>query len=193
MSVPIDQPHYGIGPAGMVRWLRKYATFRGRASRSELWWGALAHSIVVGVLTLPGTVLTILALARANAAAASAFTIADSDSSTRPAAPFAGIAAWLESLLGASEVAIAVGIGAAASLLVLVPLLALWWRRLQDAGAHGALAFVALLAWSFAGVVMHVVLGALPSSREGLRFDASPHPVPPPAPVAAPRPSHVPV
>lgn len=37
--VPIDQPHYGISFGGAIaRFYRKYATFSGRASRSEYWW-----------------------------------------------------------------------------------------------------------------------------------------------------------
>ena len=54
MSIPVpplDWPHYGIGfvPA-TKRALQKYATFTGRASRSEFWWWALANAIVVTVL-----------------------------------------------------------------------------------------------------------------------------------------------
>jgi uncharacterized membrane protein YhaH (DUF805 family) len=48
---PLDWPHYGIGfiPA-VKRGFQKYATFSGRASRSEFWWWALANVIVVTVL-----------------------------------------------------------------------------------------------------------------------------------------------
>jgi uncharacterized membrane protein YhaH (DUF805 family) len=54
MSIPVpplDWPHYGIGfiPA-VKRALQKYATFTGRASRSEFWWWALANGIVITVL-----------------------------------------------------------------------------------------------------------------------------------------------
>jgi uncharacterized membrane protein YhaH (DUF805 family) len=39
---PLDRPHYGIGPVDAVRrGFRKYATFAGRASRSEFWWWEL--------------------------------------------------------------------------------------------------------------------------------------------------------
>lgn len=38
-SVPLDQPRYGISFGGAIgRFYRKYATFSGRASRSEYWW-----------------------------------------------------------------------------------------------------------------------------------------------------------
>lgn len=43
----IDQPYYGIGLFGAVaRFFRKYATFSGRASRSEFWWWVLFTFIV---------------------------------------------------------------------------------------------------------------------------------------------------
>jgi uncharacterized membrane protein YhaH (DUF805 family) len=48
---PLDWPHYGIGFVPAVkRVLQKYATFTGRASRSEFWWWVLANVIVVTVL-----------------------------------------------------------------------------------------------------------------------------------------------
>ena len=48
---PLDWPHYGIGflPA-VKRAFQKYATFSGRASRSEFWWWVLANAIVGTVL-----------------------------------------------------------------------------------------------------------------------------------------------
>lgn len=44
---PLDWPHYGIGflPA-VKRGFQKYATFSGRASRSEYWWWTLANAVV---------------------------------------------------------------------------------------------------------------------------------------------------
>ena len=56
MSIPVpplDWPHYGIGfVAAVKRGFQKYATFSGRASRSEFWWWALANAIVGTVLYL---------------------------------------------------------------------------------------------------------------------------------------------
>jgi len=48
---PLDQPWYGIGfiPA-IARVFRKYAIFKGRASRGEYWWFFLLSVIVAGVL-----------------------------------------------------------------------------------------------------------------------------------------------
>lgn len=55
-GVPLSQPLYGATFAQAVsRFFKKYATFTGRASRSEYWWAALA-------LAIPETVLYGLAL-----------------------------------------------------------------------------------------------------------------------------------
>jgi len=43
----LDMPYYGIGFIDAIkRGFRKYATFSGRASRSEYWWWALFTFIV---------------------------------------------------------------------------------------------------------------------------------------------------
>ncbi|WZH36905.1 MAG: DUF805 domain-containing protein [Microbacterium enclense] len=49
----LDQPYYGA-PFGVAvrRFFKKYATFSGRASRSEYWWWVLASAIVTFVLQL---------------------------------------------------------------------------------------------------------------------------------------------
>jgi uncharacterized membrane protein YhaH (DUF805 family) len=54
-SVPLSAPYYGatIGEAAK-RFFKKYATFTGRASRSEYWWWALIStgaSILLDILT----------------------------------------------------------------------------------------------------------------------------------------------
>ncbi|GAA4181782.1 hypothetical protein GCM10022287_37600 [Gryllotalpicola koreensis] len=61
-STPLDQPYYGIGFfAGWKRYWQKYATFSGRASRSEFWWAFLGNAIcfliLTGALYVPGAVI----------------------------------------------------------------------------------------------------------------------------------------
>ncbi|MCU1436835.1 MAG: hypothetical protein JWR71_3560 [Pseudarthrobacter sp.] len=58
-DVPLWAPHYGASfPVAAKRFFKKYATFSGRASRSEYWWwtlAALAVSIVVNVIIGAGS------------------------------------------------------------------------------------------------------------------------------------------
>jgi uncharacterized membrane protein YhaH (DUF805 family) len=57
---PLNWPHYGIGFGGaIVRGFKKYATFVGRASRSEYWWWTLFTTIVLIGLTVPTLVIGI--------------------------------------------------------------------------------------------------------------------------------------
>ena len=51
VAPPLDQPHYGAPLGAAVhRGFAKYATFRGRASRSEYWWWVLFAAVVGSVL-----------------------------------------------------------------------------------------------------------------------------------------------
>ncbi|WP_186329486.1 DUF805 domain-containing protein [Agrococcus jejuensis] len=165
MSVPLDQPHYGIGPAGMVRFLRKYATFRGRASRSEFWWAQLTLALASVVLLMPGAVVVVL-LAR------DALAAIDADPGLVAAAP--GIVVQ-RALPGLAIMAL----GGLLLLALAVPTLALGWRRLQDAGLPGGL----ILAFTLGGAVLSGVLlvtglaafvpGFLASSERGARYERS--------------------
>lgn len=50
---PLELPYYGIGLVDAVkRGFKKYATFTGRASRSEYWWWALFTFVTYTVLGL---------------------------------------------------------------------------------------------------------------------------------------------
>lgn len=53
----LNPPLYGatFGQA-VSRFFRKYATFTGRASRSEYWWVALLNGVVVAVLLIPAAI-----------------------------------------------------------------------------------------------------------------------------------------
>ena len=56
---PLDQPHYDIGLVGAVtRFFQKYATFSGRASRSEYWFVVAAF----GVFSVPLSILNVIAV-----------------------------------------------------------------------------------------------------------------------------------
>lgn len=51
LTAPLDQPAYNctIGEA-LIRFWKKYATFKGRASRGEFWWWILCNCIIIAVL-----------------------------------------------------------------------------------------------------------------------------------------------
>ncbi|MFF7681266.1 DUF805 domain-containing protein [Microbacterium sp. NPDC007973] len=52
-TAPLSQPLYGASfGAAVQRFFKKYATFRGRASRSEFWWWILANALVSIVLSV---------------------------------------------------------------------------------------------------------------------------------------------
>ncbi|UXZ56706.1 DUF805 domain-containing protein [Curtobacterium sp. Arg-1] len=140
-------PWYGISfPKAIARFFAKYATFSGRASRSEFWWWFLANTIVTGALVTIGAVIRLTTLnARTVDYYGTAYQVVD------PVPPIFWVVLVLLVLWG---------------LATLVPSLALGWRRLHDANLSGALWIIAL----FIGVA-GVVFGLLPSNPQGARYD----------------------
>lgn len=143
-ETPLSAPLYGasFGQA-FKRFWQKYATFTGRASRSEYWWWYLASAIV-------GLVLYILYFALAVPGATT-------DPTTGMTSPGAGgiFPAILLILWG---------------LATIVPQLALIVRRLHDANYAGPFIFLGLIP--FVGGIILLVFTLLPSNPAGARFDA---------------------
>jgi uncharacterized membrane protein YhaH (DUF805 family) len=106
---PLDQPYYGapIGAAAK-RFFKKYATFSGRASRSEYWWWTLFNVII-------SVVLNILSLALGGM----------------------GVGQFGTESLPAGAAAINV-VGGLWAIATFIPTLALAWRRLHDTSRSGA-------------------------------------------------------
>jgi uncharacterized membrane protein YhaH (DUF805 family) len=106
---PLDQPYYGapIGAAAK-RFFTKYATFSGRASRSEYWWWALVNVII-------SAVLNILSLALGGMG------VGQVGTESLPA--------------GAVAINVVAGLWGLATI---IPTLALAWRRLHDTNRSGA-------------------------------------------------------
>lgn len=123
------------------RYVRRYAVFSGRASRSELWWVVLAHVLLVVV----GYAATV-------GVAAGTYAITQ-DSNT---VMFDVLVLTIPALVGLLELAL------------LVPGLALQVRRLHDAGFSGW--FLALGLVPVANLAL-VALLVMPSRPEGARFD----------------------
>ncbi|UTX53636.1 DUF805 domain-containing protein [Leucobacter aridicollis] len=137
----LARPLYGASFAqAIVRFFKNYASFSGRASRSEYWWVMLA---CFGLWFVAGTLANIIETA----------SYAISGASYQAAAVVNG-------MLGL--------VLAVAGLGLIVPTLAVTWRRLHDANLPGPLFFVILVPGF--GWIAHIVLLALPPRVEGRRF-----------------------
>lgn len=144
LSLPLYGASFG---QAVKRFFKKYATFSGRASRSEFWWAALFCAL----LQLIPYILVIIGAVMAATAAA-----ADPYATSAPSGPglvIAGIGGVLMLLIG---------------LAILIPTLAMNWRRLHDANFSGL--FYLLVLTSIGGIVVFVMT-LLPPKPEGQRFD----------------------
>ncbi|MER1996796.1 MAG: DUF805 domain-containing protein [Arthrobacter sp.] len=115
-AADLSQPLYGasIGEA-VKRFFKKYATFSGRASRSEYWWWMLVNFVVVSVLsTWTGIAAGTSVDQQTGALSSPGFMF-----------PYALLMIW--------------------SLAILVPSLALMVRRLHDGGFSGWLILLGLI------------------------------------------------
>lgn len=145
---PLDQPLYGASlPQAVGRFFRKYATFSGRASRSEYWWVYLFIFVVVIVGTIGIGVL-------------GSATQTEADRAARQPGP------------GALVFAIPLIIF---SLGIVVPAIALHVRRLHDVNISGLLYLITL--FPYLGSFVLQILAILPSNPAGARFDAGAAPV----------------
>jgi uncharacterized membrane protein YhaH (DUF805 family) len=141
-AIPLSAPYYGasLGVA-FTRFWRKYATFSGRASRSEYWWWALIGVVVAAVFYIIGTVAGGI-YGPPNAAGAPTL------------GPGYGIYLTLSLIWG---------------LAVVVPGLALVWRRFHDSNRSGAFYFLGLIP--IVGAIIVLVFLLLPANPAGARFD----------------------
>jgi uncharacterized membrane protein YhaH (DUF805 family) len=142
-SAPLSLPLYGASFGQAVsRYFKKYATFSGRASRSEFWWVFLFNAII-------GIVIWILMLTLGLAGARV-------DEATGMAVPGPGYF-------------VIVAIAGLWGLATIVPHLAVSWRRLHDTDKSGGFYFLGLIP--FVGSIIVIVLLALESNPNGARFD----------------------
>jgi uncharacterized membrane protein YhaH (DUF805 family) len=143
-DVTLSQPLYGatFGQA-VSRFFKKYATFTGRASRSEFWWWFLVNTIV-------GLVLYVLTLVLGSSGATF-------DANTGMSTPGPGIV-------------VGIVLSSIWFLATIVPWLALVWRRFHDTNRSGAFYFLSFIP--FVGGIIVLVMLALPSDPAGARFDA---------------------
>jgi uncharacterized membrane protein YhaH (DUF805 family) len=130
------------------RFFKKYVRFDGRASRSEYWWWALTHFIVLAVLyTLYGI----------GAATSESRTVSNGSvtttAMTSPSVLFV-VAGILIGIWG---------------LATIIPNLAIVWRRLHDANFAGPFYFLGLIP--IVGPIILLVFLVMGPKPEGQRFD----------------------
>lgn len=151
LSLPLYGASFG---QAVKRFFKNYVNFKGRASRSEYWFAAL---FVFLLLLIPGILSSVGAMQTLSAAAGS----------IDPATGQMSSAA-----VGGGSVLSTIGgiLSTIIGLALLLPQLAISWRRLHDANLAGPfwfLYFIPLVGW-----IIVLVLMVMPSKPEGQRFDA---------------------
>ncbi|KQQ94319.1 hypothetical protein ASF62_09355 [Leifsonia sp. Leaf325] len=145
-AAPLDAPLYGASFGQAIsRFWSKYATFSGRASRSEFWWSYL-------FLVIISTVLYILLFVGITSGGVT--TDATTGAAVLNPSPFGIIMTIVYVVWG---------------LAVLVPTLAISWRRLHDTNRSGGFWFLGLIP--LVGGIIVLVFFILESDPAGARFD----------------------
>lgn len=149
-DVPIWAPYYGASfPIAVARFWKKYATFSGRASRSEFWWAVLGLAITGGIVDI----LVSIVLASLNIAATA------TTSKAPVIAPWHLIILLLVVIWG---------------LAFLIPSYAITSRRLHDSNRSAWLILVILIP--FVGGIVLLVMTIADPNPLGSRFDRQPAP-----------------
>lgn len=150
----LSRPLYGATFGQAVRrFFKKFSVFSGRASRSEYWFAYLFTAL----LMLVPTVLYVIGISMVTATAASS---SYSPYGTPTAEPSAGGATL--ALIGGILMIIVM-------LALIVPTLAISWRRLHDANLAGPFWFLTFIPGVGGLIVLALML--MPSKPEGRRFD----------------------
>ncbi|WP_159613741.1 DUF805 domain-containing protein [Glutamicibacter sp. JC586] len=163
---PLDQPLYGASFGQAVsRYFKKYATFSGRASRSEYWFVAL----FTFVLNLIPSVFMCIGVARGQAWA-DKYQV-EVPYGTTDGEHFETYTRGPGGIQSPDAVWIYIGLVLMIliSLALIVPSLAVAWRRLHDTNRPGPWYFISLVP-GIGGIIL-LVLMLLPSNPEGARFD----------------------
>jgi uncharacterized membrane protein YhaH (DUF805 family) len=142
--VPLDQPLYNASFGQAIkRFFTKYATFSGRASRSEYWWAVLFNTLVYIFASI------ILGIA--------IFSTGDRPVDSED---------WRPSALTVTLMVLFAVYGLA----VLIPSIAVSVRRLHDANYSGWFYLLSLIP-GVGGLILLIFM-LLPSHPQGARFDA---------------------
>lgn len=142
------------------RFFKQYANFSGRASLSEYWWSSLLTTILILIPTL----LVMVGAIMTGVAAATAAQEEDLSGGGYDFAEPGPMEFGMRVLLILGVILLLVVWFA-----LIVPSLAITWRRLHDANFPGPYYFFTLVP--SIGSVIILVLVLLPSKPEGQRFD----------------------
>lgn len=160
----LTRPLYGASlPQSLKRFFSSYVRFGGRASRSEFWWMALVTTVLQAI---PVILLMIgLGLVLDNSGGTYQSSAFDPSYGGAVITPENEAAAALGSTLcGIAWILILVlGLG------LLLPTIALIWRRLHDANFPGPLYFLGLIP--MIGPLVLLVFMFLSPNPSGRRFD----------------------
>ncbi|WP_314138071.1 DUF805 domain-containing protein [uncultured Plantibacter sp.] len=143
------------------RFFNQYANFSGRASLSEYWWSALLTTLLMLIPTLLITIGAIMTAVSAATAAAQEQGLSGSEYDLADPGPM-GFGVRVLLIVGVVLLLVA-------WVALIVPSLAIAWRRLHDAGFPGPYYFLTLVP--SVGSIIVLVLMLLPSKPEGQRFD----------------------
>lgn len=166
MTTPLIPTTSGLSlPAAVKSVFRKYATFSGRATRSEYWWWALVQYLVQAVF---GTIAFIgFFISAVSASRNGSWQMMDEDNygmsmTTSGGTDFVGLAFLI---VGMSLLVIW-------SLGVIVPSIAVTVRRLHDAGYSGWMVLLALIPW--VGGIIVLIFTLLVSQPSDNKWGAAP-------------------
>ena len=162
-SAPLNRPlsDATFGQA-VSRFFRNYATFSGRASRSEFWWAYLFQSIIGYIAGIVLSVVMIGVVVAVIAAHPELGEVATTDVSSA-----AVIAVMIESTLAVFLVSL-IGL-TVFTLPILLPSIAVTVRRLHDTNRSGWWYLLTLVPYAGYAVLVFAILEADPN---GARFDA---------------------
>ncbi len=157
----LSRPLYGatFGQA-IRRFLKNYAGFSGRASRSEYWWVAL-FSFLVTLIPLALYIIGVVMLAVASDNSSTYDDGFGDGYGSAAVAPAAG--------LGLTLLFVGLGLLIVIGLALLVPSIAISWRRFHDANFAGPFYFLSFIP--YVGGLVVLVFMVLPPSPLGRRFD----------------------
>lgn len=149
--IPVGQPLPGASfGVAVQRFWKGYVAFSGRASLSEFWWSTLFTFLIALLAQVPFWIAYVAAMVET-------IRLDTTDPNGDPTAMLGAVFAMLGWMIPMMLVALA----------LVLPSLAVMWRRLQDANFHGAFALMQLAGLGIVPLIMCL----FPSHPAGVRFD----------------------